>query len=426
MSQTVSLLKKCDEASTHWLVANFLKGFDQCGRDVRKIAIGLAELFGYKDPSIKPILSIAVDEHGNPIISDGRWKGWYDKMCITPGSDGGFADVIRHFDRKNGKERKGKRTWLQYAQDLIYGWILEDVFAYLLIGRGISIRPSGTDVDRFIVPRRFGVSTKPDFIVEADGKERYLELQCSLADFEFGNGVIELRNDKLLSLRSHNAILVQFDPRRGIYAIIDTFTDDLHSRVLYHGRFHKIAHDIVMAENNVATREFEGINGDINRCLGVDLSRKRAAKFSVECGTKEDYRRVNRWFNLKSLIAVHGYCMAMRDGGYREDERCDCDLTVFDLTRPERLDNPDIIWEDGNSLFDRRSEAFREAVRRSFKGTSIDTSTVFTISHDDAIARKIPMVIDINKFKVEEWKPVDNHEGEMGESQMEFDCSEWA
>lgn len=426
MSQTVSSLKKGEEASTHWLVADFLKGFDQGGRDVRKIAINLARMFGYRDKSIVPILSIAIDEKGNPIIGDGKWKAWYDRMCITSGDDGGFADVIKHFSKRNGKERKGKRTWLQYAQDLIYGWILEDVFAYLLLARGINVRPSGTDMDRFIVPRAFGVSTEPDFIVEEGGRRRYLELQCSLADFEFGNGVIELRNDKLLSLRRHNAILIQFDPRKAIYAIIDTFTDDIHSRVLYHGRFHKIAHDVVMEENNVVTKGFESIDGDINRCLGVDLSKNRVARFSVECGTKEDYGRVNRRFDLKSLIAVHGYCMATKSGGYREDERCDCDFTVFDIANPERLDNPDIVWEDGNRWFDRKSEAFKEAVRRSFKGTSIDMAKVFTVRYDDAIGRKIPMKIDVNRFRVEEAESVVNNEETMVDAPVEFDCPEWA
>jgi len=185
-------------------------------------------------------------------------------------------------------------------------------------------------------------------------------------------------------------------------------------------------HDVVLTENNVVTKKFDCIVDDIKRCCEVDLSKDRLAKFSVECGTKEDYARVNRWFDIKSLIAVHGYCITTNNGKYRDDEKCDCRLTVFDLTNPSSIENPKIDRSDETEWFDKKSKIYQEALRRAFKGTSIDLSTVFTIKYDDAKAIGIPLKIDINKFRFVAQKPKVEIKNPVEEPPMELDCSAWA
>lgn len=391
-------------------------GMDCSDRFAYFYARRMARLFKYPESTIN-FLKFGFDEDGKPKAFDQNKKKVmeeeYNRLLNRDRRDGGFRDINAWYYGGHTRNRNGKRTLLQYSQDLIFTWLCEDIVAYFILNNGIDIRFNGADNNRDVMlgnKNREECKPYPDFEVSVNGKKRFLELQCSWSGFEFENRVIEIRRGKLPYLRETKAILVQYEPHTGRYAIIDMFRDELEAKILYHGMYHNIVYDIVEGDKGFEIKkDINNLIDDIKRCCDVDTNGERA-KIHVECGNREDYERAQKKLDLKSLLAVHKWCIETQDGSsenYKryEDVRCDCGLSVRDCDNPSTIKKPAISWpylfeSESSDLFDVDAN-LKEAIKRAF-------------------------TIDTDKPRGAEPESVVNQKETTGGSPVEFDCSEWA
>lgn len=435
MQQTNHLHNAMEKASTHTYISRYL--MKKCGKSgdssvSRSIAYHLAhDRFGYRNSVVLSVLRLRLDENGEPIFDTERGKKWYAEMCGKPSSEGGFADIIRFFDTtEQGRKIRGKnRKWQEYCLDLVYGWILEDSFLHFLMKNGIKVSHNGSDAKREIITDG-SITTSPDFIIEANGRKRNLELQVSMTNFETNNGVLEFRNDKLIRLRHHKSVFVQLDLVNDTYVLIDTYRDSIKSRVIYHSRFNKIAHDVFFDENGIEPKGISCLVGDLNRCCEVDVSQRSSARLSVTCGTRDDYHRLGRELALIDVICVCGYGIETKtrknkngDSAYTSDEILDCKLTLLDMTpNATRVTNP-LIDVTGYGQYGKNCPYWNEIKRMICDGVDFDMDEVCSISPAKAKADNLPISVEIKK-KVEEI-PIGQEEEAVAMDEPD-PCEGWA
>ena len=113
-----------------------------------------------------------------------------------------------------------KRTPLEYAQDLVSNWLLEDFIISKLNKFGYNAYCSGKDKERKIL-KNDKVGTEPDITIEKDGKTYPLELCANYDGYWTRLNKIDLRDSKYNNMVANNDILVAISFKDRQFAVID-------------------------------------------------------------------------------------------------------------------------------------------------------------------------------------------------------------
>lgn len=338
------------------------------------------DFFNYKD-YCRNIAKIKIDGEGNPIFDTNEERIWFDKMCETSINDGGFSEVIDYYEGP-ASSRRGNRSWGQYAKDLVYSWILEDIFVGMLKANGIDIRNNGSDKARdIIVYNKQGkiepVNNEPDFLVSVDGsKPIYLELQQSSSSWEKGHGLIELRNEKLANLFRKKGLFLFHDIVNKEFVIFDMEEDDINGFVFYHTYFGKIQYGFIIADHREPISTDKMIDVLKSNIL-KEHSKEVKGHLEIIPATVDYYKKADRWITVDAVVEQGLHCLKKGKP---------ITLTFKDINaRPKdekgrRLVDP-YIWRKGALSIEYRQNHRRdwdELIKKLCEGTKYDPSLVYT------------------------------------------------
>ena len=109
----------------------------------------------------------------------------------------GTEDLVSFRDSRNA---------LEYAVDLLLGWIVEDAFVEWCLRNGIDARLSGKDSERELQSNSNSIDSNSDIYLK--DSERRLEIVQDHTGFWIRQGVGHLRNDKLDKLLEQRSVLI--------------------------------------------------------------------------------------------------------------------------------------------------------------------------------------------------------------------------
>ena len=122
------------------------------------------------------------------------------------------------------KRFKDRRTGLQYAIDLILGWIAEDAVLLFLRKKNRQVILSGEDRFReFLNAKK--ISTQADIIIKSNSGKRKIELINDWSNTWENKNHLDLRENKYLALKSERAIVLGISPTIQKALLIDLYND---------------------------------------------------------------------------------------------------------------------------------------------------------------------------------------------------------
>ena len=124
------------------------------------------------------------------------------------------------------KHHADKRTPLEYAQDIVASWLVEDSFFHMLNSQGLSAQFHGVDRNRKILSN-VKTSTASDFLVSFNGNKRNLELMNDYTGFWQKHHILHLRDNKFLKMRKERSLFLAVSMTDKTYALFD-FREDLN------------------------------------------------------------------------------------------------------------------------------------------------------------------------------------------------------
>lgn len=125
------------------------------------------------------------------------------------------------------------RSAIEYGQDLVASWIVEDTFLAALNQEDLTARLDGADQYREILAN-VSTSTSSDFEVSFDGKTRKLELMNDYTGFWARNHVIHLRDNKFLQMKREHSLFLAVSMITREFMIFDFARDVQYRYIPYH------------------------------------------------------------------------------------------------------------------------------------------------------------------------------------------------
>lgn len=161
---------------------------------------------------------------------------------------------------------KDKRTNIEYAIDLVLGWLSEDSIICHLKKGGIKCKLGGRDRYREFLSFR-EISTQPDITIEANKKMISLEIMNDWNDYWIKKNMIDLRDNKYNKLKQEKSLFLGFAPNSAKGIFLD-FSHDLNFEERFNPAFDKKVFTLKNIKNKLK---------DINVCLAdiTDLSNGR-------------------------------------------------------------------------------------------------------------------------------------------------------
>ena len=142
--------------------------------------------------------------------------------------------------------RRDKRTSLEYACDLMVGWILEDCIVEMLNMEGYETILNSADSDRKIL-------TKPkadsDLRVMVDGEEVLIELVNDFKGYWKRYHKVDLRDNKYENLKDENSLLLGIDFKYSDFFILDISKTEARY-IPFHYPFRKPAYSLKLKETD--------------------------------------------------------------------------------------------------------------------------------------------------------------------------------
>ncbi len=168
--------------------------FKGAGQFFKKPLWQVAESMGYADDNI--------------IILKGDINQLKEKF---PDTYNNLLSCVHHADR---------RTPLEYGQDLVASWLIEDYFLDVLSSPDYEISLGGADRNRKILPN-VRTSATSDFVISKAGKRVKMELMNDYTGFWARSGRLHLRDAKYLQLQRDQALFIAISTPTGEFAIYD-------------------------------------------------------------------------------------------------------------------------------------------------------------------------------------------------------------
>lgn len=176
---------------------------------------GVSQFFG------RPLDQVASElgyDEDNILILRGDQKGLMANYPITYNN---MVSCMHHADR---------RTSLEYAQDLVASWLIEDFFLINLSSDYYGISLDGADKNRKILSNA-RTSASSDFLISRPGFQIRLELMNDYTGYWMKNQVLHLRDAKNTQLQRTGSLFVAIAVPSSGFAIYD-FREEVSARYI--------------------------------------------------------------------------------------------------------------------------------------------------------------------------------------------------
>lgn len=146
---------------------------------------------------------------------------------------------------------KDRRSFMEYAQDLVASWIFEDDLMLQLRANGLQIKSAGADKDCVILSDR-RVSASSDYVVSWAGKRVFLELMSDYTGYWTRNGQMDLRDGKYKKLIRSKSLFLGISLKDKKFIFID-FAKDINATYIAKHRPYgfKPAYKIIIDRNSL-------------------------------------------------------------------------------------------------------------------------------------------------------------------------------
>ncbi len=159
------------------------------------------------------------DKTPEELIQDSNWHK--PEICLRILHDEPTQEDIRFMEQKlkGLYHLKDERSFLEYALDLILGWIVEDFFLDLFKNElKLNCTLDGTDKNREFLARPRSTS---DLKIETESNLIYIDILYDATSHWRNCKSVELRDNKFNNLKSKGSILLGLDLRNKIFLILD-------------------------------------------------------------------------------------------------------------------------------------------------------------------------------------------------------------
>ena len=128
------------------------------------------------------------------------------------------------------RHHRDNRTPLEYAQDLVSSWLVEDSFLEVLNSNGLQATLGGADRNRRILAN-VNTSASSDFTVSYNGNSRRLELMNDYTGYWSRRGQLDLRDSKYQSLTAEQSLFLAVSITTREFALYD-FSEEIPARFI--------------------------------------------------------------------------------------------------------------------------------------------------------------------------------------------------
>lgn len=116
---------------------------------------------------------------------------------------------------------RDRRNPMDYAMELVIGWIMEDAVIHSLSSLGVDVSSAGTDRERnFLASGE--ISNSGDLKVRLNGHEHRMEIVTDFGNYWARTDECDLRDGKLRSLRDEEAWLLGVSLQKPSAFLLDT------------------------------------------------------------------------------------------------------------------------------------------------------------------------------------------------------------
>ena len=176
------------------------------------------------------------------------------------------------------KARGENRSWTQYFQYLITGWIMEDLVMEMLRKQGIDITLNGRDAHRKIL-KGSNIRQTADFSIRVGDAERKVELTCEFNHYLEKAGFVEKRAPALYRLWEAKGLWIYRDIPREKYVLVDFATEKVKLHLRHHNtskqEWTKDVHRYILAENGKIERDDRLLAPEIISIVGCSIEGKQ-------------------------------------------------------------------------------------------------------------------------------------------------------
>ena len=271
--------------------------------------VDLCRYFGYPDLTVK-VMSLDADDEktGKAIIAkDTEMRTLYSRFAKD----------------KSVQYRKGEnRSLTGFMQDMIIGWVIEDLLRKQLEENGIEADLAGADKAR-VIDIRDSVNSSADLRIKVGDVVRNVELTAEFNNILADSFYIEKRVPALMNCWKNGNIWLYRDLLHEQYVMVDFATEKVKLHRRYHGNnvapsWSKEVHRYVLAENGKKVRSDRLLIPEIISIVGCSIDNekkpiieevvdkdsypKRAETKIVESEARESSR--SKIENVKSVMEV--------------------------------------------------------------------------------------------------------------------------
>ena len=138
-----------------------------------------------------------------------------------------LISCVHHADR---------RKPIEYGQDLVASWLIEDHFLSVLSSDKYDLYLGGADTNRRILPD-VKTSAASDILVVKGDRHRKLELMNDYTGFWARSGKLHLRDAKYTQLQKDKALFIAISTTTGEFAIYD-FRNEIPAKYIQSHKFY--------------------------------------------------------------------------------------------------------------------------------------------------------------------------------------------
>lgn len=136
-------------------------------------------------------------------------KGWKeDPQMIERVLNGNpTSDDITYLENQLSalSHKRDSRSAKQYGEELIRGWLIEDILADKLNDGGVSVSMSGEDKHREFLEE---TTADADLVATVNGTDTHIEVITDYSGFWQRNGDADLRDNKYNQIQNHPQTLI--------------------------------------------------------------------------------------------------------------------------------------------------------------------------------------------------------------------------
>lgn len=120
---------------------------------------------------------------------------------------------------------RDRRSGIEYATDLILGWISEDAIINYFNSNSLKADKYGTDHNREFLKAK-NISAQSDIILSRDSNNRKIEYMNDWTGFWNRTNKLHLRDNKFLKIKDENAIFLGITPINQEAVVVETNNND--------------------------------------------------------------------------------------------------------------------------------------------------------------------------------------------------------